>query len=101
MITRNEIDEYYTHYLDLHTHPKCRLLHFIGQLFTLIVLGAFVYTGSWIYLFISPFVVYPFAWSAHFIFEKNKPAAFNDPIKTKICDFRMFIEILRGKLSIW
>jgi hypothetical protein len=26
-----ELKEYYEYYLTLHEHPKCRLLHFIGQ----------------------------------------------------------------------
>ena len=45
-----------------------------------------------------PFIVYPFAWSGHFFFEKNKPAAFSDPVKAKLCDWIMFKDMILGKL---
>ena len=47
---------------------------------------------------ILPFVIYPFAWSGHFFFEKNKPAAFSNPIKAKICDWIMFRDMLLGRI---
>ena len=95
------MNEYYQHYLTLHTHPKCRLLHFIGVWATLLYTGAIVAGGPWLGLALVPLVVYPFAWSGHFFFEKNKPAAFGSPLKAKIADFMMFWDILRGRLSIW
>ena len=66
------LKEYYSYYLTLHRHPKCRLMHFLGQIatiaFTLGVIGA----ELWPLLLAAPFVVYPFAWSGHYFFEKNK-----------------------------
>lgn len=47
----------------------------------------------------APFIVYPFAWFGHFYYEKNKPAAFSDPIKSKICDWLMFKDIITGKIK--
>jgi hypothetical protein len=49
-------------------------------------------------LLLTPFIVYPFAWSGHYFFEKNQPAAFKDPIKAKISDWMMLWDILRGKV---
>lgn len=95
------MSEYYQHYLTLHTHPKCRLLHFIGVWATILYTGAIVAGGPWAGLALVPFVVYPFAWSGHYFFEKNKPAAFGSPLKAKAADFMMFWDILRGRLSIW
>ena len=40
-------------------------------------------------------------WSGHYFFEKNKPAAFSDPIKAKISDWIMFKDILLGRIKIW
>ncbi len=56
---------------------------------------------TWPLLILVPFVVYPFAWSGHFFFEKNKPAAFSDPLKAKLSDWMMFRDISLGKVSIW
>jgi hypothetical protein len=50
-------------------------------------------------LLLVPFIVYPFAWSGHFFFEKNKPAAFKHPVKAKICDWIMLFDIIRGKIK--
>jgi len=95
------ISEYYKYYLTLHQHPKCKLLHFIGQLVTIIFLF-WVISNWYLYLLpIVPFVIYPFAWSGHYFFEKNKPAAFHNPVKAKISDWIMFKDILLGRLRIW
>ena len=95
------LKEYYEHYLTLHQHPKCRLLHFIGQWATIFYTVMVVYSGYWLLLLLVPFVVYPFAWSGHYFFEKNKPAAFSDPWKAKMSDWIMFKDIILGRLSIW
>jgi len=50
-------------------------------------------------LIFVPFVVYPFAWIGHIYFEKNKPAAWSNPIKAKICDWLMTKDILTGKIK--
>ena len=95
------ISEYYKYYLTLHQHPKCKLLHFIGQLVTIIFLFWVISNWYWYLLSIVPFVIYPFAWSGHYFFEKNKPAAFHNPVKAKISDWIMFKDILLGRLRIW
>jgi len=100
--------KYYEFYLTKHQNPKCRLLHFIGQLFTLGFAFYVFYEWHWYLIPLIPFVVYPFAWSGHRIFEKNKPLALEGvkdggktTLKAKACDWLMFFDVLRGKLSIW
>lgn len=91
--------EYYEMYLTLHQNKTCRRLHVLGQLFTI---GWVVFCFScklYLLLLLTPFVVYPFAWSGHLFFEKNKPAAFKDPVKAKIADWMMLFDILRGKIA--
>ena len=95
------ISEYYKYYLTLHQHPKCKLLHFIGQLVTIIFFVWLINNLYWYFLPIVPFVIYPFPWSGHYFFEKNKPAAFHNPVKAKISDWIMFKDILLGRLRIW
>jgi len=92
--------EYYEHYLTLHKDPRCRRMHFVGQLAT-IFFAIFVLHGAyWYFLPAIPFVVYPFAWTGHILFEKNTPAAFRDPLKAKLSDWLMFRDILLGRISL-
>lgn len=93
--------EYYVYYLELHKHPKTRLLHFVGQIFTIIFTVVIFYGKVWYLIPFVPFVIYPFAWSGHYFFEKNKPAAFKNPVYAKLCDWIMFKDILIRRLSIW
>jgi len=94
------LDEYYKHYLTLHQHHMCRRMHFIGQIVTLLFTYFIIVNGLWLLVPVIPFIVYPFAWSGHYFFEKNKPAAFTDPVKAKISDWIMFKDILIGRLSV-
>jgi len=95
------LKEYYSHYLLLHQHPKCRLMHFLGQIATIAFVFSVVSTELWPLLLVTPFVVYPFAWSGHYFFEKNKPAAFSSPLYAKISDWIMFKDILLRRITIW
>jgi len=95
------IKEYYKYYLTLHKNPKCRLLHFIGQWFTIFFTIFTLCNWYWYLIPLIPFVIYPFAWSGHYFFEKNTPAAFSKPFMAKACDWVMFKDILLGRLSIW
>ena len=91
--------EYYQHYLTLHQHPMCRRLHVAGQLATLSYLAAVIHSGWWVLLIATPFVVYPFAWSGHYFFEKNKPATFAYPVYSLQGDWVMFFQMLSGKIK--
>lgn len=92
--------QYYKHYLSLHKNPKTRLLHFVGQIFTILFILYALSNSYWL-LLLAPFVVYPFAWAGHYFFEKNKPAALKNPIYAKLSDWVMFKDILMRRLSIW
>ena len=94
------IKEYYEFYLRLHQDKNCRRLHFAGQCVTIVFTSIVLYNWYWWLIPFIPFVIYPFAWSGHFFFEKNTPAAFSDPVKAKICDWLMFGDILLGRISL-
>jgi hypothetical protein len=72
----------------------------LGQCATIAFVIACLTTNKFLFLIATPFVVYPFAWTGHFLFEKNEPAAFKDPVKAKICDWIMFKDILLGKVKL-
>jgi hypothetical protein len=91
--------EYYEYYLTLHQNKWTRRLHMLGQFVTIFFIIGVIYFGLWPLLLLTPFVVYPFAWSGHYFFEKNKPAAFSNPLWAKACDWVMLKDILTGKLE--
>jgi len=67
---------------------------------TIAYLWLVISNGLWLLLVATPFVVYPFAWSGHFFFEKNTPAAFTRPIWAKACDWVMLKDIITGKIEL-
>jgi hypothetical protein len=91
--------EYYKLYLSLHRDKRNRRMHVLGQIVTIVYVVFVCYKSLWLMLLLSPFVVYPFAWSGHYFFEKNKPAAFSNPLWAKACDWIMLKDILTGKLE--
>jgi len=104
---KQSFKEYYTLYLKKHTNLTNRRLHVVGQLLTIAYFCLVIYlmaTKGWVFtplLFLVPFIVYPFAWSGHFFFERNKPAAFKNPWKAKAADWVMLKDILLGKIKLW
>jgi len=91
--------EYYEYYLTLHQNIWNRRLHFLGQVATISYVFSCVYFSFYLGLILTPFIVYPFAWSGHFYFEKNKPAAFSRPLWAKACDWVMIKDMLTGKIK--
>ena len=47
------------------------------------------------YVLLTMLIGYGFAWIGHFEFEKNKPATFIYPSYSLICDFRLWISLVR------
>ena len=98
------ISQYYKYYLTLHEHPKCRLLHFIGQWTTILFTIFTLYNWYWFLIPLIPFVIYPFAISGHILFgEKGDKPSFKKMgfVQAKISDWIMFKDILLGRLKIW
>lgn len=90
--------EFYPYYLGEHAVPLCRQLHFAGTtLVVALALGA-AFTANPMLLIGLPFAGYGFAWAAHLFVEKNKPATFTYPLWSLMGDFKMWSEMLRGRL---
>lgn len=92
------LQKYYKYYLSLHQNIWCRRLHVLGQFVTIIFLIYSLIFNYW-YLLFTPFIIYPFAWSGHYFFEKNEPAAFKNPIKAKISDWIMLKDWILGRID--
>ena len=91
--------EYYQYYISKHQNKWCRRLHVLGQLATISFVILVIHLKLWLLLLLTPFVVYPFAWAGHFVFEKNKPAAFSNPLWAKACDWIMLKDWFLGKVK--
>ena len=92
--------EFYPFYLGQHSLALNRRLHFLGTSLLIGLGAAAIATRQWWWLALMPVPGYGFAWIGHFVFEKNKPATFTYPIYSLICDFRMYWDILRGRISL-
>ena len=95
----NSMAEFYPYYLQEHSNPVCRVLHFIGSTIALILLAsAFVLDNYWL-LLVGFVQGYAWAWIGHFVFEKNKPATFVYPFYSFAGDWLMYRDMLLGRIS--
>jgi hypothetical protein len=92
------LSEFYPFYLSEHQNLTCRRLHFVGSSLVLGCVAALVLTGQWFWLPSAFLCGYGFAWVGHFMFEKNKPASFKQPLYSFVSDWLMYKDILTGKI---
>jgi len=74
-------------------------MHVLGQLTTVLYVCGIVYLNYWLLLLISPLIVYPFAWTGHYYFENNSPAALSSPLWAKIADWIMLKDWILGRIE--
>jgi hypothetical protein len=91
--------EFYPFYLREHSKPVTRRLHFLGSSLSLACLVLLVLTGELLWILAGLLCGYGCAWFAHFAFEKNKPATFQQPIYSFMGDWKMFWQILTGQMA--
>ena len=92
--------EFYRFYLTEHRNITSRRLHAVGS-----SVGIYFFSKALIqrkpkYLVYGLLSGYACAWVGHFMFEKNKPASFKQPLDSFISDWRMLFDIVRGNLSL-
>ncbi len=90
--------DFYPYYLQEHSHPVCRRLHYVGSLLVLGLLAYALASGHWLWLLAVPLVGYGFAWIGHFVFEKNRPATFSYPLYSLMGDWVMLKDALTGRI---
>lgn len=91
-------EEFFPLYMDAHSHPANRWLHFVGtSIAFLLVPVAFFLNNYWI-LWLCPLFGYGLAWIGHFLLESNLPAAYRNPLWSIRADLRMYAAMWRGQL---
>lgn len=91
---------FYRFYLTEHRNITSRRLHVTGSTIGLYCFTQAVRKRQPKYFLYGLVAGYACAWVGHFIFEKNKPASFKQPLYSFISDWRMFSDVLRGNLSL-
>ena len=95
------LKEKYNKYLEYHQNENNRELHYIGNVVTFIFVVWMIVLGAYWWLLLAPFIIYPFAWTGHLVFEKNKPVAFKTPVTSKLCDWIMCYRMQFNKPMKW
>lgn len=92
--------KFYRFYLTEHRNIMSRRLHVVGSSVGLYFFSKAIRQRKAKYFVYGLLSGYACAWIGHFIFEKNKPASFKQPLYSFISDWRMFSDVLRGNLSL-
>ncbi len=92
--------EFYPFYLSEHRDRKCRRMHFAGSSLALLFVAIAVVTRNPWWLLAGLVCGYGCAWIGHFVFEKNKPASFKQPLYSFIGDWVMYANTWAGKIRL-
>ena len=98
----DSFEQFWPYYLSQHADPTCRKLHVTG---TAIAIGMIAASPLFPPLVLAaPIVGYGFSWIGHFWFERNRPAAFRNPLWSLRGDLRMLrlaiVSAVRGEASL-
>ena len=85
------MEEFWGFYLSQHSKP--------GTLASLACAVLAAAIGRAAILLAGPVLGYGMAWYSHFFVEGNRPATFGHPVWSFICDHRMFVLILTGRID--
>ena len=98
MVRSKTYGEFWPRYLGEHRRAPTRALHFTGTCLGLILLAGAFATGDWRLALAALVWGYAFAWFAHTVVERNRPATFIHPWWSFLSDFRMLFTWLAGTL---
>jgi hypothetical protein len=91
--------EFYPFYLSEHSNQTSRRLHFVGTSIGFILIVSAILTRNPMLILYGVLQGYAFAWVGHYFFEHNRPATFKYPFYSFAGDWRMWADILTGKIK--
>lgn len=91
--------EFYPFYLSEHSNQTSRRLHFVGTSIGFVLIVAAILTRQPMLILYGVLQGYAFAWVGHYFFEHNRPATFKYPVYSFAGDWRMWSDILTGKIK--
>jgi len=91
--------EFFPYYVKAHSDLSNRVMHMIGTLLGMVVLVVALVTGHPWYAVLWPVIAYAFAWTGHFLLEKNTPATFGHPLWSLRGDYHMLALMITGRLG--
>jgi hypothetical protein len=94
----DKFSDFWPYYVRQHASRGTRVLHAIGSVLAIVVLGLAFVVNLWL-LIAVPLVGYAFAWYAHFFVEHNKPATFGHPFYSLAADYRMLFLMMAGRMD--
>ena len=91
--------EFYSYYLKQHSTYGCRLFHVVGSSLVLVDIVLSLILSLWL-LILAPILGYGCAWIGHYVFEHNRPATFGAPFWSFVSDWRMYGDVLTGRIKL-
>ncbi len=92
-------EEFWPFYLSQHADGICRALHVVGTTAGVAFLILCLVSANFALIPLSLVPGYGLAWVGHFVFEKNRPAAFGNPIWSLFGDFKMLRLVYTGQIN--
>ncbi len=96
-MTARQFDERFETYMLGHTSEASRWMHVVGMVGALGAAGVAVRRRKAKALLAVPGVFFSFAWSGHFVFERNLPIGFTDPGAAFSGDLKMIYMMMTGR----
>ena len=91
--------DFYPVYLAMHSDPRCRRLHLVGNLLGAAALILAVVTRSPWALAASPVLANACAWVGHLRFQRNRPGVWSYPLFGLLGSWMMTKDVLVGRLD--